>query len=54
MRISTKFKEICETTDNVEEIVIWDRINCKNPGKTRTELLYLFKIEMEIPLCSSV
>ena len=40
---STKFKEIYKTTDNVEEIVIWDRINCKNPGKTRTELLYSSK-----------
>ena len=49
---STKFKEIYETSDNVEEIVIWDRINCKNPGKTRTELLYSFKIE--IPLSSSL
>ena len=39
---STMFKDVYKMDEHetVEEIVLWDRINSKNPGKTRTELLY--------------
>ena len=42
---STMFKDVYKMDEHetVEEIVLWDRINSKNPGKTRTELLYNFR-----------
>ena len=39
---STKFLEVYNGSETVEEIELWDRINSKNPGRTRTELLLLF------------
>ena len=37
---SVFFSEIYESNENIEEIRLYDRINSKNPGKIRIELLY--------------
>jgi DNA adenine methylase len=37
---SIMFRDIYETDENVEEIKLYNRINCKNPGQKRIELLF--------------
>jgi site-specific DNA-adenine methylase len=37
---SSAFREVYETKEDIEEITLYNRANSKNPGSTRTELLY--------------
>jgi DNA adenine methylase len=37
---SNSFRKIYESKENIEEIILYNRINCKDPSSTRVELLY--------------